>query len=466
MHRIMGVMKGTVSALVLLLVPGPDVSTAAPLSLQEAVTLALVRSPVVSSAEQSLEAAKARERQSLGALLPRIDFEEAYMRTDQPVASFGSLLNQRRFTAADFAIDRLNDPDSLDNFRTKFKITQPLFTGGRIHQRRKMSEEERKASEWDLENTKARIGYRTVEAYWGLSLARESEKVAEMALKTAEESLRQISVLYEEGTVVQSDLLSAEVRKADFQDQLVRARGREKVAAKAMRLLIGESEDGRWDVSTLCPPAPDQIPPLDPEALLATAKRKRPEYVGLQRRLRAARAAVKAAQGNFLPTFGLEASYEWNSSNFASEQEGSYLLGLGVRWNLFNGLEDRAKLEEARSLWQRVRYEIKALEDTISLEIEEAVVAVRTGLESLRVTRERVGQAEENLRIVRQRYGEGLTTVVELEQAELILSRSRFQWLKAVHDVRLAMARLKLVTGELVSGVATLSCGPFPPKAP
>jgi outer membrane protein TolC len=94
------------------------------------------------------------------------------------------------------------------------------------------------------------------------------------------------------------------------------------------------------------------------------------------------------------------------------------------------------------------------------MEVEEAVVAVTTGRESLQVTRERVTQAEESLRIIRKRYGEGLTNVVELENAELMVSRSRLEWLRAIYDLRIALARLRLVTGELITSLPALSCAP------
>jgi outer membrane protein TolC len=444
----------------LVLMGGGERLHAEPLALDQAVTRALAQSPRVAAAEQGLQGAEAREEKSLSALMPRVDFEESFLRSDQPVAVFGSKLNQRKFTMEDFAIDRLNDPESTDNWRTKFTVTQPLFRGGRLHRNRTIRQFERRASEWEVEGTKAQVAFRTIEAYWGLSLARESEKVAEMALKTSEESLRQIELLYQEGSVVRSDLLSAKVQKAGFHNQLVKARGKTRVAERALRVLIGESGDRVWEVATLCPPGPEEIPELDTESLLSVAKKNRPDFVGLKMRWHSTAAAVKAAQGNFLPTFGLEASYEWNSPDFASNQEGAYLLGLGVDWNLFKGLADKAELKEAKSGQEMLRQEMRSLEDRIILEIEEAVVAVATGRESLRVTRERVGQAEESLRIVRKRYGEGLTNVVELEKAELVVSSSRLEWLEAVCDLRIALARLRLVTGELVESLPTLSCAP------
>jgi outer membrane protein TolC len=429
----------------------PTFGGAEPLKVEDAIQRALERAPAVSISQKKLQGAKARELKSVSAFLPRLDFQESYLRTDQPVASFGSLLNQGRFTQEDFDLDRLNHPDSLDNFQTKFTVRQPLFMGGRLFNQYKTAQLEKEASEWDLEWARAEIGFRTVEGYWGLSLAQESEKVARMAVEAAEESLRQIDLLYKEGTVVRSDLLSATVRLANFQDGLVKARGKVRVAGRALSIVIGESADGMWEVVSLSAPAPEEIPELNPGNLLTIAKEQRPEYIALKARWDSAKATVRAAWGDFLPSLGLEASYEWNAPRFAQDMEGSYILGLGLQWNLFKGLDDYARFKEAKSNEEMVRYQLRSLEDQMTLEIEEATVAVTTGQESLRVTQKSVGQAEENLRIVRQRYRGGLTTVVELEQAELALSRSRLEWLKAIYELRIALATLRLVTGELIA---------------
>jgi len=428
----------------------PVLAGAESLRVEDAVQRALERSPTVAASQKRLEGADARELRTISGFLPRLDFQESYLSTDQPVASFGGLLNQGRFTQQDFAIDRLNDPDSLDNFQTRFTVHQPIFMGGRTFNQYKTAHYDKKASQGELEWARAGTAFRTIEGYWGLSLARESETVARLAVETAEESLRQIELLYKEGTAVRSDLLSARVRLADFQDGLVRARGKVRVSGKALQLLIGEGPEGLWEVASLTPPAPEEFKEVTPEELLTIAKGHRPEYTSLKARADSAKAAVRAARGEYLPSLGLEASYEWNAPQFADDLEGSYILGLGLQWNLFRGLEDRARVKEARSNEEMIRYQLRALEDQMVLEIEEAAVAVTTGQESLKVTEKSVGQAEENLRIVRQRYKEGLTTVVELEQAELALSRSSLEWLRAIYDLRIALARLKLVTGELV----------------
>jgi len=439
-------------ALVLLLQSDP--ARAAPLSAEDAVRLALERSPHVKFSEQALAAAQAEERSALAARLPRLDFEESYLRTDQPVASFGSLLNQGRFSAGlldpvrDPSLSALNHPDSLDNFRTRFTVKQPLFAGGSLHYGQKINQRESAAVAEELSASRSEVAFRALEAYWGLALARENLEVARRAVTAAEESLRQIELLFKEGTVVRSDLLSGKVLLADFRDQLVRAGGEARVAERALHILVGEAGDGGWEVAALSPPGSEDFPELNPHGLLGLAKQRRPEYAALRARSEAAQMGVRAARGGLLPSMGVEAGYEWNAPRFAGDLQGSYLLGLGLNWNLFNGFGDWARVQEARARGEMLRFALRRFEERMLMEIEEATVAVATGRESLDVTRERVGLAEESLRIIRQRYREGLTTLVELEQAELALSRSQLAWSRAVHDLRLALARLRLVTGE------------------
>jgi len=441
-------------------------AAAEPLTLDEAVRMAVARAPAVHAEEEGVKGAEARENRVLSLRLPRVDFEESYMRANQPVASFGNRLNQGGFTpnlldpVTDPNLTALNDPKSLDNFRTKFTVTQPLFAGGELMFRQKMLAGETEAASWDLEGIRSRTGFRAIEAYWGFSLAGESETVARESVANAEESLRQTEVLYKEGTVVRSDLLLSQVQLADFRDQYVQASGQTRVARRALEILVGPPATGFWEVAELCVPGTEEIPDLEPAGLLAGAQQARPEYVALLARWRAAGQGVKAAKGSFLPHLGLEASYEWNAPKFATGQNGSYILGVGVNWNLFRGFGDLAGVAEAASRQRMLAYELRRMADQIALEIEEAVEGVRTGSERLAVTRERVGMAEESLRIIQKRYREGLTTIVELQAAELALSRSRLAWFRAIHDLRIAMARLRLTTGDLLASVDAETCAP------
>jgi len=71
-----------------------------------------------------------RVTQARAGYWPRVDFAESWQRGNQPVFVFSSLLSQRQFTAENFQIDRLNNPDPVNNWKSAFLVQQLVFDGG------------------------------------------------------------------------------------------------------------------------------------------------------------------------------------------------------------------------------------------------------------------------------------------------------------------------------------------------
>src|SRR5512138_1222458 len=111
----MGRLKVCIILILLAFVPGMAVGQTT-LTLEQAVASALEKNPVRKSAMFKQRASAAGVKESRAALLPQISFGEAYQRGNDPVFVFGGRLRQQRFSAADFALDRLNRPTPFGNF--------------------------------------------------------------------------------------------------------------------------------------------------------------------------------------------------------------------------------------------------------------------------------------------------------------------------------------------------------------
>ena len=98
-----------------------------PLTLTEAIARARAHNPDAGSTAAAEREAEERIKQSRAGYLPRVDVAESWQRGNQPVFVFSSLLSQRQFTAADFALEALNHPDAVDNFRSTVMVEQSLF---------------------------------------------------------------------------------------------------------------------------------------------------------------------------------------------------------------------------------------------------------------------------------------------------------------------------------------------------
>ena len=110
---------GVVVAVLLVSGAGLDVASAqTPLTLEDAIKRAQAETADARALASSIDEATARIQRAESGYWPRIDLSETVQRGNQPVYVFSSLLSQRRFTAANFAIPALNHPDPVTNTRT------------------------------------------------------------------------------------------------------------------------------------------------------------------------------------------------------------------------------------------------------------------------------------------------------------------------------------------------------------
>src|SRR4029079_10444439 len=97
------------------------------LTLADAIARARAKNPDAGITAAVEREAAERVTQARAGYLPQVDFAESWQRGNQPVFVFSSLLSQRQFTAADFALGALNQPDAIDNFRSAVMVEQSLF---------------------------------------------------------------------------------------------------------------------------------------------------------------------------------------------------------------------------------------------------------------------------------------------------------------------------------------------------
>ncbi len=416
-----------------------------PLSLGEALDLALREHPLLSASRQEVQAAQAQVREAFGALYPKIEFSEIYSRSNQPVSAFGTLLNQSNFTTSDFAVDRLNDPDSRDNFKTQIRMVQPVFNGNReaLGIRRAFIEQE--MAEQNSSHTRQNVIFSVTEAFYGLILAEARLGLAREALQIAETNLKQVRTRYEQGLAVKSDLLGAEVNRADVDEQAIRAANEAGLARLALGHAIGI--DDPVDAIGELTREPDGLPDLD--HLKQVALERRPDYKALRSSARRADTDLDLARAPFLPNLNLQASYELNHRNFAGDGSDSYTVLALLSINLFNGMSDRARVARAHAERQRLASLVTERRRAIELEVNEAYLQTREAIERIRVREETVAQAGENLRIIRNRYQTGISTILELLTAEHLLAKAKTSRIQSLYDYRVARARLQLSTGQM-----------------
>jgi len=194
-----------------------------PLTLQQAVDIALEKNPERKAALADTKAASADVKGARSFLLPHATLSETATIGNDPVYVFGSKLRQQRFTTGDFALNVLNTPAPFGNFATRIGGTWNLFDSLASWHSVSRAERVKDAAGHQLERTDQEIIFRVVDSYYGVLLAKKQLDVAEQAMKTAQSILDRSKNRFESGVVVESDYLSAQVRSATRKQELIRA---------------------------------------------------------------------------------------------------------------------------------------------------------------------------------------------------------------------------------------------------
>src|SRR6266700_6282701 len=117
-------MKKTLLMLVWWSLPG---GAQDPMSLKDAVQLALEKNKSVEASTAARRAKESRVTEARGGALPKVNYSESWTRSDNPVFVFSSLLAQRQFVEQNFQIGTLNRPDFLNNFQSQVTVDQTLY---------------------------------------------------------------------------------------------------------------------------------------------------------------------------------------------------------------------------------------------------------------------------------------------------------------------------------------------------
>jgi outer membrane protein TolC len=414
-------------------------------TLDQALALAAAHSPVLKAARHDVQAAEAQRAIAASAFLPKIEISESFTNTNNPSQAFATLLNQGRFTSAGFDITTLNRPGAVENYRSAVNVVQPLFNGGKERLGAHIASLEQAVSQEHYEGARQRVTFAVTRAYHDLVMAKAVRSVALETVQIAEADLKQIQSRFSSGAAVKSDLLQAQVRLASVREEAIRAEQAVRIAQTALRHAIGLDED----VDASDELSPVAAPIVDLESALAGAMESRPDYRALAVEVQRMEAETQLAKSAYLPHVNVQGSFEHNSTApLGPNGQSNYSVFGVVSLNLFNGLGDLARVRKLRAQLDKARELLEVKRREIEVEVAEAYYSVSAARERVAVSESAVVQAEEHLRIVRNRYVTGLSPVLDLLTAELVLNQAKLNRLRALYDERISRARLDLVTGR------------------
>ena len=403
------------------------------LSLEECIEIALEAQPAIQATLYDYAAARARVREALAPLLPQLSGSVTANRSHTTVVPT-TQVGGRTVTVQ---ISR----QPADTFLAQVQLSQLLFDFGKTLAATQVARKLAEVSAEGVELQRQLIALTVKEAYTNILLAQRLIRVQEQSVERAELNLSSAKGFYDVGTQPLSTVVRAEVDVANAKVDLINARNALRTARVALNTAMAIDASTQTEIKDNLEYEPTTI---DRAALRAEALRQSPEYRQAKLQSSAAAAGVQVATRNFLPNVSGTGSYGGSQLDLNT----NWSLGLAFTWNIFDGGNLIAALDEAKANHGAANARVKVAELTLIQNLEQAEIAVEAAQERIQAARVATTSSQENFRLAQGRFDVGVGTILELTDAQLALTQSQNTEAQALADYRIALAQLDRAAGR------------------
>jgi len=441
--------------LLILLLGLPVGAQDAAMSLNDAVRLALDKNKSIEASNAARKGADTRISEARSGFLPKVNYSESWTRSDNPVFVFSSLLTQNQFGEQNFQVGPLNNPNFLNNFQSQLTADQVLFDAGQTKHAIRSAELTKDITSEQGRRTQMEVIASVVRAYYDSLLSADQLNATGQAMRSAEADLERAQTIRSAGMSTDVDTLSIRVHLAAVREQQIRREADLDVARAALNDAIGLPLDAPHTLTTPLAPLDYAEGSLADQQNNAIEQRPEARQVKLATSLAVTQAA--SARSSLLPQVTLHGAFEADRQRFVTRGGDNWLVSIGLRWNLFNGFSDKARIEESKFALQRSSAEAARTDSAIRLQVHRAYADLHAATQRIEVAKASVAEAEESLRITQNRYEAGISNVTDLLRTETTVLDARTRHLAAVRDQRIAAAMLELAAGTLTPDSAALN---------
>ncbi|WP_337909555.1 TolC family protein [Vibrio cholerae] len=334
-----------------------------------------------------------------------------------------------------------------DIFTSSIRAIWPIFTGGRITaaQDAAAGKEDEAQSQLAME---IQARYEDLAKYYfSVVLAKEV-----LATRIAvEEGLTQhrdnALKLEQQGQIAHVERLQADASLDKAKVERKKAQKTLDIAQSALTQILGATEtiepSGMLFINTSLPPM---------HAFIEQTLNTYPGLSLLDAKEKQASSLIKAEQGKYYPEVYLYGDYSLHEDDsLASQMKPDWLVGVGVNIPLIENTGRSEQVKAANSAVNQVRYLKAQAKQDLSVLVEKTYLEAEQALEEVTGLNSSLNLAQENLRLRQKAFSQGLSTSVDVVDAELYLASIRTQQSLASFNYLISLNKLLALSSEISS---------------
>ena len=416
------------------------------ITLAEAIELLKANNLEVKAASYDVQSATASRKQATGTNWGTLDFIQNISRSDDAGNVFGFKLTGREANFGDFGADEfmnnfgqcqggdmaacaamyqdppenLNNPADRNFFQSKLQYTLPLYVGGKISgytAAAKSMEHLKTLDKQKLLNLKI---YETRKAFYDMKLLEEALKNLHTIDKNIASLEDMARSMIEEGYAKNTDLLEVQAKHSNVQRSLHQMQANEELLYHYLSFLLNQ------EVHSIEIPQNDVLPSeLDSDTIVEQNIDVQRAQTGLEIR----RSMKDIQQADYLPMIGMQANVQTAADGFEhyAADKGSYTVGVQLKWNIFNGGSDYAKVEKARLEALKTKTQVELAKKGIALQVDKINTEIKSLDYEIAALENELELANTIYESYEERYREQLSSMSDViikqsQQLEKVLS--------------------------------------------
>lgn len=399
-----------------------------PITLDEAIEIALRRNPTLAQSRTSIETSRNDRLGAVGQLLPSLNLSYGYSN-----ASTGR-------------IDPTGQGIVSTSYTTQLTASYNLFDGWRRFSDLRGARLGIQQANASYRETEYQVVQQVKQTYFDAVAARDLVGVEERRVQRQEDQLEFVQQQLELGRATRSDLLRSQVDLNNAQLALLNAENNQRTTTYRLTEVVGsETRVGPVAEATLVA----QPLPFSRNQLFGIADESAPSLVTAAAATEAAEAAVSSARSSYLPNLSFSGGWAWANTEFPPQNR-SWSFSLRGSYPLFNGFQRETQVYRARAQQDIAVEQERAARLNLNSELDAAYSSAQAALAGIDLAEQNVDLSEESLRVVQERYRLGLATILELQDAQITLTQAEVDLVSRRFDYQLALAAIEALLGRAV----------------
>lgn len=414
------------------------------LTLTQALEIALSEHPNIRIADRNVQIKQEAKKEKLAALIPAIKAEGSFNRT-----------LKKQVMAMEMNGQTMEIAVGMDNtYNGGLTLSLPLVAPA-LWRTVQLSEQEIALAVETARADKITLVENVKKAYYSLLLAQDSYQVLLQNYQNVEANTRNVAAKFEKGLVSEFEKLRAEVNLKNQRPALVAARAGVRLAEVFLKATIGlDVEEPVVFMGTLADFESSVPQDVARYQLLANfSLQNNPNLVQMDLQRKQLEQTLRLTKASYLPTLAVGVNYTYmamaNHFRFGDYHWNPYAVAaFQLSIPIFSGLKKQRQVRQMQLGIQNLEDTRVGVERNLKASLQGNLDQIVNAVEELESNKENIAMAQKAYAISTRQYEVGMSTWLDLSQAELALTSAQLAYSQSIYNYLTAAAALESTLGN------------------